>query len=272
MPKKIAKTAVNTALNEFVYTILYNSTMEQRRGLKGKFQKMAMSATGAKAFASNSTREEKECVMSHFGFEFGYFVFKKGATFLDLKHILQKFEQKKKAMALADIAQEGLFVTTDKEFVRMAGLMSQTIHHPVYFLNLELVRQGYHIQKWSKIFANQSDLEAREVDLSAKLVVKTCLSALLVADFWKGSTGMEPLQIKILLLLYTLSHLYVPEDRVFGAFAGIAAPFKFKTATRRLMFDNLILRNAKEKSFTITGQGIRQINEFIHRTLNLNTY
>lgn len=262
----------NPALNEFVYTILYQSSMEERRGLRGKYLKMAMSARSAKIFATTSTREEKEYILSHFGFEFAYIVFKQGTALLKFKQLLDKFDKKRKAAALSDIAQDGIFVSSDKEFIRLLGHVSQSIHHPAYFLNLELNRQGYHIQKWSKKFANQDDMASRELDSSARLLVRTCLSANLAMDYCEGSTGIRPLELKILMYLYTLSQTYVTEDKIFGVFAGATTTNKFKRATRALSLDHLILKNAKEKEYTITAAGIRQVNEYVNRILNLNTF
>jgi hypothetical protein len=264
----------NPALNEFIYTLLYQSTMEERRGLKGKYLKIAMSAKAAKIFATTSTREEKEYIMSHFGFEFGYVIFKRGMAMTKFKHILDKFEKKKQAAALADIAEEGLFVMADKEFIRLLGLTSQAIHHPAYFLNLELNRQGYHIQKWSRKFDNQEDMATREVDMNAKLVVRTCLNANMTMDYWPGTTGISVLQMKILLYLYSVSHLYVGEGKLFDIFIGVAAKFKFNNAIKGLIDNTFIMKNvsAKEKEYSITGLGIKQVNEFVTRTVNLNTF
>lgn len=268
----MGKMTNNPALNEFVYTALYQSSMEERRGLRGKYLKIAMSAKASKTFATTSTREEKEYILSHFGFEFAYIIFKRGTTLLKFKQIFEKFEKKRKAAALSDIAQDGMFVTTDKEFMRLLGHVSQSIHHPAYFLNLELNRQGYHIQKWPKKFANQDDMASREVDMSAKLLVKTCLSANLVMDYCEGSTGIRPLELKILLYLYTLSQIYVPEEKIFAVFAGAITTNKFRRAIRAVSLDHLILKNAKEKEYTITAAGIRQVNEYVNRIMNLNTF
>ena len=109
------KSLQNPILNDFVYTVLYNSSYEQKRGLEGKFLKAAMSEKSAKAFSSHSSTDEKNLILSHFGFEYFTVIAKRGLSLEKMKDILLKFESNKKVAALKDLAEEGLIVTSDKE-------------------------------------------------------------------------------------------------------------------------------------------------------------
>lgn len=270
----MAKILNNPILNDFIYTLLYGASIEEKRGLPIKYRKIAMNGRAAKKFATTSTREEKEFILTHFGMEYFYVIARRGMALAKFREILDKFEKKKKVSALADIAEEMVFVTSDKEFIRLLGLMSQSIHHPSYFMNMELSRQGYHIQRWSKATVNQEDKAMREQDMTAKLVVKTCLSACLLMDFWPGTTGISPEQQKILLFLYTVSHTYVSDDRLYAIFAGSIPKNRYRAAVKQLTDSELILRHAtaKETEFAISGSGMKRVNEYIHRVLNLNTF
>lgn len=262
----------NPALNDFVYTVLFHASLEEKRGLKGKYLKAAMDGKAAKVFATTSTLEEKEHLLAHFGVE-SFFVFaKRGMNLLKFKDILEKFDKRKRVSAIADIAQEGVFVTSDKEFLRLLGIMSQAIHHPSYVLNLEMDRQGYHIKKWAKKYTNKEDVHTRELEANAKLLAQTCLSANLMMDFTPGNTGISAPQMKILLFLYTLSHIYVSEERILSALAGSVGKIQYAAAMRPLVAGQFVLRHAKGKEYTIAGPGIRQVNEYMSRTLTLNTF
>lgn len=264
----------NPILNDFIYTLLYESSIEEKRGLKAKYLKIALNGRLAKKFATTSTREEKEYILSHFGMEYFYIIAKRGMPLLKFREILNKFESKKKVAALKDISEEGVFVTSDKEFLRLLGLMSQSIGHHTYFLNLELNRQGYHIQKWKKNTVNKEDMLTREIDANAKMLVKTCLSTTLMMDYWPGITGISSVQMKVLLYLYTVSHTYVADEKLYGIFAGAITKNKYRVAAKQLFENQYIQKHVASnvREFTITGMGIKQVNEFVHKTLNLNTY
>jgi hypothetical protein len=154
------------------------------------------------------------------------------------------------------------------------GLMSQYTHHHSQFMNMELLRQGYHIKKWPKIFANKEDMMSRDIDASAKALARSFLSASLLMDAWPGHTRMNDMQMKMLLYLYSVSHTYVSYDSMHSVFVGHTNNFKFSSGVRALEAAGYILKDGHggKREYTITGSGIKQVNEFIQRTLNLNTF
>lgn len=260
----------NPILNDFVYTLLFNASIDEKRGLKGKYLRAAMNGAAAKRFATNSTREEKEYIMSHFGVEFFYVIAKRGVTLPMMKQILTKYETDKKVQAMKDIAETGLFVTSDKEFLRLLGLMSQSIHHPSFFLNMEFIRQGYHIQKWKKHNLNGLDMETREADESAKIVAKTILNGAITFDYSGGKTGVTPLEMKILVYLYTLSHTYIKDDLLFNYFSGAVNKNKYRYAMKALIKDQLIQQHglSSKREYTISGAGVKHVNSFLQHVIS----
>jgi hypothetical protein len=259
-------------LNDFVYTLLFNASYEQKRGLKGKYLKAAMDGRSAKIFASTSTREEKEFICAHFGVEFFYVMAKRSVTFAGLRDILEKFEVNKKVSAIRDISELGICVTSDKEFLRLLGLMSQSIHHHSFFLNMEFQRQGYHIQKWSKNNLNKGDLLTREVDESAKILVKTALNACLVMTDTPGMTGITEGEMKIMLYLYVFSNTYVEADKIYAHFVGRMTKQLYRTSIKRLIKSQYIQQHGqmKKKEYTITGQGISKVYDFVKSIFSAN--
>lgn len=268
------KILINPVLNDFIYTLLFESPYELKRGLKGKFLKAAVNSKSAKIFSTTSTREEKEYIMSHMGIEYFYVIAKKGMSLQNFKGILEKFESSKKVSALQDISRQGVFVTSDKEFLRLLGLMSQSIHHPAFFLNLELNRQGYSIKKWPKKNLNQQDLLVRELDENAKVISKTILNSCVSMDYCRGLTGVSDTEMKILLYLYNKSHTYIPNEQLLSFFAGNMSKTKYRGAVKRLLAGQLIQKHGaiKELELTITGPGVRQVNNFINNVINSNNF
>ncbi len=264
----------NPVFNEFVYSALFNASVEEKRGLKPKYFKIAMSARSAKTFCTTGSKEEKEYILSHLGYEYFYVICKRGMTMLKFKEILAKFDTQKRVSAISDIAEAGIFVTSNREFMRMLGLMSQSIHHHSHFLNLELIRQGHHIHRWSKQYLNKKDLETRESDVCFYVLGRTCLSAILTMGFWSGSTGITPAQMEILLYLGSVSNSFISYQRLFDVFAGNTNNFKFSSAIRMLVSDQYIIKHSKGnvKEYTISELGIKQVNQFIDKTLNLNSF
>lgn len=261
-------------LNDFIYTLLFNASFEEKRGLKGKYLRAAMNGKAAKHFATNSTREEKEFIMAHFGVEFFYVVAKKSTTLAGLREILEKFEVNKKVSAVRDIAELGVCVTSDKEFLRLLGLMSQSTHHHSFFMNTELLRQGYHIQKWAKNNLNKKDLETREADELTKKVVKLCLNALLVLDSIEGMKGMTRGEMMILLYLYTVSHTYMDDKDILDIFIGSMTKIYYRRSIKCLVQSLCIQQYGTyhDKSYTITAQGIGRVNEYLRAVLNSNFF
>jgi hypothetical protein len=258
-------------LNDFIYTLLFNASYEKKRGLKGKYLRAAMNGTAAKAFSTNSTREEKEYIMSHFGVEFFYVVAKRNVTLLKLREILEKFEVDKKASALRDVSELGVCVTSDKEFLRLLGLMAQSIHHHSYFLNNEFQRQGYHIQKWKRHNLNAADLATRATDETAATIARLCVNTCLAMSFTPGLTGITENEMNILLYLYSTAHTYIGDEDLYSRFVGSMNKTKYRYSIKGLTKALLVQQHGTSKrEFTITGQGIKQATEFINRVFSLS--
>jgi hypothetical protein len=265
------RTVNNPILNDFVYTLLYTASYEEKRGLKGKYLRAAISGESAKRFATNSTREEKEFILSHFGIQFFYVIAKqKNVTMVRMKELLAKFEGDKRIAALRDMAEMGLFVTSDKELIRLLGYMSQSIHHHTFFLNMEFLRQGYHIQNWKRQNVNEADMQTREADESAKVLAKTMLKTCLAMEYVDGMTHVSQTQMKILLRLYPISHTYINDPELYNYFSGNFNKTKFRHAMNGLLKDQLILQKGKasKKEYTISGAGIKHVNNFFDTVIN----
>lgn len=260
-------------LNDFVYTLLYEAPYEAKRGLTGKYLKAAMNGKLAKSFAANSTREEKEYILSHFGLEFYYVINKKKLQIPKLKEILNKYQIDHKVSAMRDIAQEGIFVTSDEQFTHLLKLMAKSIHHPAFFLNLEINRQGYHIQKWSKIVENPTDLKDRETYTKDNSIMRLILNGVLAMEFVPGTQGITIREMKVLIYLYTYKHLFVPDEDIADFFGGRLSKSEYRKAVNGLLRLQYIQRSAlKRDEYSITNSGIKQVANYRDTVLTSNNF
>ena len=265
--------AIDPILNDFVYSLLYGASYEEKRGLKGKYLRAAMSGDTAKRFCTSSSREEKEYLMSHFGVNFFYVISKKGVNTKKMEEVFAIFKAGKKALAMKEMAEAGIYVCSDKELTQMLGIMAQSIHHHSFFLNLEFVRQGYHIQKWKRTSVNNADMATREASESAKLLAETMLNACITLDYVDGLIGVNETVMKLLLHLYTLSHTYVPDQVLYDRFAGAFNKTKYRYAIKYMIKSDLIIQHGPKlkREITITAAGIKHVNNFMDSAMKLTT-
>ena len=265
--------AIDPILNDFIYSLLYGASYEEKRGLKGKYLRAVMSGDTAKRFCTSSSREEKEYLLSHFGVQFFYVITKKGVTVKKMEEIFTTFKAGKKVAALREMAEAGVYVCSDKEFTQMLGVMAQSIHHHSFFLNLEFLRQGYHIQKWKKHSTNEKDLQVREAQESAKVLATTMLNACVIMDYVEGLLGLTPTSMKLLLYLYSLSHTYVEDSVLYSRFAGAFNKTKYRYAMKALLKGDMILQQGPKirREITITTAGIKRVNSFLDSAMMLST-
>jgi hypothetical protein len=263
--------AIDPILNDFVYSLLYGASYEEKRGLKGKYIRAAMSGDTAKRFCTSSSREEKEYLRSHFGVQFFYVVAKKGVTVKRMEEIFANFKAGKKAAAMREMAEAGIYVCSDKEFTQMLGVMAQSIHHHSFFLNLEFLRQGYHIQKWKRHSTSGKDMEVREAQESAKVLAATMLNACVTIDYVDGLIGITPTAMKILLHLYSLSHTYVEDNVLYSRFAGAFNKTKYRYAIKALIKGDMIIQQGPKirREITITTAGIQRVNNFLDSAMRI---
>lgn len=269
MNRKSTSILRNPILNEFLYTVLYNANYEDKRKLQGKYLRAAISEKTAKSFVAHSTRDEKEYVLATLGFEFFYVIAKKDTKFKQFKDLLSKFENKKQVQAMAEIAQMGVFVTSDREITRLLGLMSKAIHHPTFFLNMELLNQGYNIRKWKRRAANHLDEDVREADEVSRSLSMTMLHSHIALQYCRGSVGLGESAMMILLYLHYHKMGNIPHTSLFAYFDGNMTKTEFTYAMKALNGGYCIETNS-DNEHSITGEGIKKVNLLLDYILKWN--
>jgi hypothetical protein len=251
--------------NEFLYTILYEATYEEKRGLQGKYLDAAMKPGAAKRFIDNATIDEKDYILSHFGIRwFRVFVKDDTVNREKLTEILKKFAGKQRIESFKDIADAKIFVSSDKTFNRLMAIMAQSMHSPAYYLNLEYVRAGYHIHDWPKINISQKNMEMREVLEASSNIARLMLCTMLRMKVAPGLTGLNEVEMSLLLYFYYNWTIHIPNDDILNFFKGYIALRQHKSAIKGLMDLKYIEDTAyREENYTITGAGIKIIDNFM---------
>src|SRR5687767_15456590 len=112
-------------LNDLIYTLLYNSTQAQRRGLPTKYLYALMSAARTRGLVATSSREEKEFILSHFGFQFFYVIMPE-----DMRRV-DEFKQQLEDHAKGKKVQNLIYMHSDEQMMYYLELYSKSLHHPM---------------------------------------------------------------------------------------------------------------------------------------------
>lgn len=256
------------ALNDFLYTVLYEATLQDKRGLTGRFLKATTTAKAARRFIENSTREEKEHLLSHFKFSFYYVIHANKVTIAKFRDILKQFEKNRRVAATKEIANEGIFVTTDVQFCALLGLMAKSTNDPSYYRNLELNRQGYHIKRWKKRLNSKEDFANKELDENDTMLARTLHANMGRYDIVEPLINLSQHSIRILTYLYVYKNNAVSEGEIRRQYEGEYTPRQITVALKTLKNQGCITEPLLKKGeYSITSIGIRKYCEYRDMTL-----
>lgn len=262
-------------LNEFVWDLLYNITMEQKKGLSKPFLKILKSHIKCKNFAEFSTLDEKVRFFSEMGMDCSFVFFQDKIQSMNrLKVILEKYEENKQIAASKEITQLKVFVSSDKQVKWLLGLMADTIHHKSYFLNLEYNRTTYHVKKWDRNRHTPESKQLNDTIESADFLAKLFVSAFTTLGTVEGCLEVSQYDIKILLYLHGYRHTYLEKERIWDYFLGDMTKGKVTSSLKKLFLNEYIRKHAdyKKLRYTITGSGIQMVNQFMNRILKSNQF
>ncbi len=265
----------NAALNEFVWTLLYNISPEQKKNLSAPFLRILKSSVKSKYFAEFSSLDEKVRLFSELGYDNALVFFEDKANSVKaLKPILEKYEADRQAAAGKDIVQLKCFVSSDKQVKWLLGLMADTIHHKSFFLNLEYNRIGHHLKSWESRRLAASTKELSDTMDSADLLAKTFLNCFHAESFLEGFIGVNSLDLQILLYLYGYRHTYIEKQRIWDYFAGIKTKTKITSSLKRLFLTDNLKKHIDYSipKYTITGKGLDLVNQYMNRVIKQNSF
>lgn len=259
MPKTDKKSSLNISLlNDFIYTVLFNASSEDKKGLHGKYLAACENEKAAKRFLETATREEKEYLLSQFGYQFYYLISPYKPSNTALKEIIEMSGDK-----ISDLKKKGFYIHSDKELMHLIGLTCKSVHTPSYAMNLEILRQSYHVKKWSRIVPVKD--QSGEVAEADSVLMRTLLSATITMNYQVGITSLSDMQIQVLLYLYlnrNKERSMSDVDDLFSGYKGRYTPSGFKSAINSLVLNQYIQRSAVNKNLTITSLGIKKCQEY----------
>lgn len=262
----------NPAFNEFLYSLLFNAPIEAKRVIPPRFLKYVNSETEAKKFIKRATMEEARTLLSYLGVQhFVVLVGQDNVNFKELKTILEKFKNNKNIASLKDIIDLKLFVTSDRELITLLGLVSQSIHHRAYTMNLELTRTSYHVRGWKK---RLDDQETANAYADAILLSRTLLNASFTMHKIGFLFKLNQLEMEVLLLLYPAKHMYTQIDIIFEAFIGRFSKTKMSACIKRLIVSQHIQKSSISvgREYALTSIGIRIVNEYMDAVMHANNF
>ena len=259
MANKPKNTLLNISiLNDFIYTIIFNASTEDKKGLHGKYLNACENEKSAKKFIETATREEKEYILSQFGYQFYYLISPYKPSNTTLKEAMETNGYK-----ITELKKEGLYIHSDKELMHLMGLTCKSVHTPSYAMNMELMRQSYHVKKWSRSVPGKD--QSGEVSEADSVLMRTLLSATITMNYQAGITGLSDVQIQILLLLYinrSKTGSFEDVNELFAGYKGRYNPSGFKSAINSLIINQYIQKSAVDKNLTITSLGIKKCQEY----------
>jgi hypothetical protein len=268
MPKVDKKGSLNLSLlNEFIYTVLFNASSEHKKGLHGKYLNACENEKSAKKFIETATREEKEFLLSQLGYQFYYLIAPYNPSNKTLKEIIEK-----DGYSVTVFRKGGLYVHSDKELVHVMGLTCKSVHTPSYAMNLELMRQSYHVKKWSRSVPIKD--QSSEVAEADSVLMRTLLSATITMNYQAGITNLSDAQIQILIYLYinrNKERSFGDIENMFAGYKGRYTPSGFKSAINSLIINQYIQKSAVDKNLTITSLGIKKCQEYRDAVLTNNS-
>lgn len=262
----------DTYLDEFLYSLIFNSTRHQRERFPPEFIGVFRSSKNAKGFIARATMEQKLYFLSLLGIE--WFLLcgtRKNAT-KDLKEIVSKFKKDDYSEALNTITDKNIFIISGDQLIDYLGIMASMTHNKSYSYNVDLMKTGYHLHKWKKDIQYKNHTEVSENKESYENIVRFVKSILISNISIEANHSIKQADLLVLAYLYESRGAYVSHEIICDHFGGFFKKAEISTSIRLLRDINLIRISAitDKKEYSITSLGIDKLNNFIKKTLTAN--
>lgn len=272
MPRK--NISANPYLSDYVYDLLWNITAENKKKLSRKHWKIFNSALRARNFADFSTLEEKMQLFDELDINFALIISKeKLENAVGLKKVMQMYQEDLNAGAVRQVSKLKTFVVSARETAFLLSVMSQTIHHQSYFLNQQLNKTAYHIEKWKKDEISPEGEELRKALNSVDILDRTLLNCSIYLELVQTNLGVYPLDMKILLYLNQFRHRYTSKEEIAEDFTGYNKK-KVSISLKRLLVNNYIMKHPDLMNirYTLSQVGLKAVANFRNLILKANNF
>lgn len=257
--------AQEKSLQEFLYTVLMELSLEQRKSLPERIRKHINTAKRAQKFIERSSTDQKRELFTYLNLSSFFVVTPIGILgnrdFLD---VIEQFRYNSITEGIRAAVKSNIFVSGDRDFAFTLGGLSQIMASAPYVQHLELKRAANVVRHWPKKIKHEDDNELDSID-----IVKLVLWSGMNWERTKGVAGLTSNYMKVLCFLYIHKSKYVERERISRFFAGEISNIKLLAIYRNLV-DGLYAQQHPDvsiKRLTITKFGIKAVNQLRDKIL-----
>jgi hypothetical protein len=265
----------NPFLNAITYEYCFNLPTETIKNLPIKYRRMLASTNKTKTFCTRSTIDERIIFFHYIGINFGLTIFPdKVKSAVELRKILELYEEEKKSAAQKEQSLVRVFVTTDKETAHNLSVMGQTSNHETYIKALDFNKVAFTLHGWDKELNSPFQKELLEVYKNADYVLETLLNASILMTSSSELLSINKVQLQILMFLFTKRHTYIKRTDVLEYFMGMTTAAKLAASFKKLILNEYVRKHAdwSRGEFTISTAGIKLVNDYISQVFKANKF
>ncbi len=251
------------AVCEYVYSAIFSMSQKEKSNLPGYLCRQINTEKRAKRFAFKSSTDQKRELLSYLGIGFFWtFVNLKAVTDKQYFSVLKKFQKEYPVASLKEMSEWGMCVTNDLDYVFLLGQMNQTITSGAYVRNMEMMRAGSVLKRWSIKF--NSFKEREEIEEDALQVAKLIDKFFSCYKYIESITGVTEYEFRVLNYLYQHRNKYHPIENIWNKFAGDIPQRKLSFSITKLTKELLIQKHFdwRKKEVSITKLGLQIIHKF----------
>lgn len=262
---------VDPFVSEFIYDVIINATLDQRRFLNGKYQKVGRSQRKARAFSVTSTLEEKALMLTKLGVSFAWvFGIDKGK----FKELMQGMKGMSNTQITDKMLQEKMFVITDKQFAFYSGILAANSHSETWLLNRQFLDAAYRLNEWKQTYGSIPVGEAKNVTPAARYMAKMMLNTIIFSNYVVGAFDINDAEMAVLLYFFSKEKEFLTLDELKSRFNSVYRNFKLIKAVKTLLNAKYIEQGQGEwaKQYRMTGWGVDIALRFEKKVFSLENY
>lgn len=276
MQRAHIKLVHNPYFDEFIYDIIYSLTTKQKRDLDPVYAKMVSTPKKAKAFCRLGSLEQKFHFLASVGIKWSSILYCETASPKNFKEVLKAYQKEGRTHGLKQMANNQIYITTDREFMFMLMTMAQSIHHPQYSLNMEWNKLGYKMGAlgvWTKSAANVEFTKANENIDALNRFSLLWEQQQRTTEIIESTFSINENDFRILNFLFRNKHRHVGKEEMFKYFETIIKDSMMYKSLKGLTENLYIQQSAmNKKDYTITALGINLIDKIFQRAINTNNF
>lgn len=252
---------INTPiLNEFVFDLVFNASETDKQSFTLRQRRQTATPKKTKAFATNSTIDQKLMLLSKLGVGYNIVFGKpKDISRRAIKELYKKMEGKSSDVITENLLSEGICVINDRTvtlFMNMLGNMCDT---ETYMINRDFHKVAYHVRDW-KDFDHPTNEDLTETKESVYVISKMILNFAMMKKEFSGVGQLGEIDLCILNFLFSKRNACVKKTVIIDYFLGVYKKTIVNASLSRLFRSSKIDRSPTDPDdYSITSLGIESI-------------